>query len=161
MDIDVKKETKKLIWITLGLLFSVPFIVITFVIVYIVISGISSVYSKNANVPKGYYDFYEALGRNTNGNYLDYGEYYYKGASTVLKDDIYQVVKEEDINKIKDIFTNVKELMKKEDRQKEYDFDDTVISKGDYFYLNERGKHKYIIYFFDMDSNTLYYVNLK
>lgn len=161
MDIDVKKETKKLILITLGLLFWVPVIVITFIIFYIAIMDISSGYSKNANVPKGYYDFYESWGRNTNGNYLDYGKYYYNSTSSVLKDDIYQVVKEEDINKIKDIFTNVKELMEKENRKSEYDFDDTVISKGDYFYLNERGKYKYMIYFFDMDSNTLYYVNLK
>ena len=45
-------------------------------------------------------------------------------------------------------------------RLDEYDFDYSKISVGDYYYLDGGSYDNYTIYFFDVESNILYYAHI-
>lgn len=104
-------------------------------------------------------------------DHTDYCKYYYDASFDLFSEnDTYSMVKEDDIENIRSYFTNFASWMDAADRTEEYDFDDSCISAGDYFYIKTKegeaiGNSKYekfddyYVYFYDTESATLFYIH--
>lgn len=109
--------------------------------------------------------------------FTDFGKYTYEDIkkSDFENSEYFSEVNEDDIKKIisytdnfTDVISSIKKADSKADIVKKYEFENSIITKGDYFYIKTRegkahadgtyGKFdNYSVYFMDMDSMTLYY----
>lgn len=147
---NIKKETIKTLLIAFATLLTIPIIIIIFI-------TISFIGSNDSRILDGYYNSKECWDTESFMDYLDYCEYYYKNSDAFVNSKDYFIVEEENIEGIKNRFANIEKWMEKSNESNEYSFDESVISEGDYFYLDNGGYNNYTIYFFDIDSNVLYY----
>lgn len=104
-------------------------------------------------------------------DFTDYCKYYYDASfDSFSKSDTYSMVKEDDIENIRSYFDNFESWMTSADRIEEYDFDDSCISVGDYFYIKTKEGEaignseyekfdNYSVYFYDTQSSTLFYIH--
>ncbi len=71
------------------------------------------------------------------------------------------MVKEENIKGLKGYFDDTRKWMNRDGRSNDFDFDDDIISAGDYYYLDlkESGYNNYNEYFYDIETHILYYIH--
>lgn len=105
-------------------------------------------------------------------DYTDYAKYTYDSVSVQdLEDSNYfTVTTAKDVQKINIYINNFEEWVKAVggDLKKNYDFDRSIVTEGDYFYIftyegkpigeSTYGKFdNYSVFYFDIDTQTLYY----
>lgn len=113
---------------------------------------------------------YESCGFYTHGEFQDYTDYAkYSYSSVDFTDNKYfqQVTADNKVSILKYIenFERWIETIKSHDSNDElvicYDFDISIISSGDYYYIDDDSRYtefeNYDIYFFDSETNMLYY----
>ena len=112
---------------------------------------------------------YEQMELYTSGefqDYTDYGKYYYRISEQVLTNSPYfQQVDEANLPQLLNYLENYESWVAAVggDVPEHYDFDTDSIETGDYFYIlnryeePEREFHNYNIYYFDLDTQILYY----
>lgn len=133
------------------------------------ITGCSS-QADNIGIPKGYIDKKEYYDKDGFQDYTDYAKYIYSEPDIIIFDDDYKKIFQEDIESIKGYFEDFKNRMESSNRLNEYDFKENVINEGDYIRIKTKEGQKigdseytkydnYSIYYFDMDSLTLYYIH--
>ena len=134
----------------------------------ILLTGCSQ--SDIVGIPNGYIDKYEYYQKDGFQDYTDYAKYIYSSKDDVIKDKKYKKILSKDVDDIKGYFDDFSLSMESSNRMDEYDFDDSIISEGDYVRVEtkevekvgdyEYGKYEnYSVYFFDVDSLTLYYIH--
>lgn len=134
-----------------------------------IISGCFSQVS-NAKIPKGYIDKQEYYDKNGFQDYTDYAKYIYSSEDIIENNNDYKKITKEEIEIIKGYFENFYSFIKTSNRLDEYDFDENIINEGDYIrIITKEGKKigdskyekydNYSIYFFDVETLTLYYIH--
>ena len=112
-------------------------------------------------VPSGYIDKEEHFQENGAQDYTDYCKYTYDSSDDFVGNKEYKQIDDKDIGEIKPYFNNFESWMVESGRKDEYDFDENWISSGDYIKITYKIPNDkfadYTIYFFDMESLTLYY----
>lgn len=136
-------------------------------ILIFVITGCSS-QGDIVEIPKGYNYKEEYYDENGFQDYTDYAKYIYPSQSVIINNDNYKKITKEDIEDIKGYFNDFRNWMSS--RLDEYDFDDSMINEGDYVRIRTKEGEKignsqynkydnYSIYFFDIETLTLYYIH--
>ena len=105
-------------------------------------------------------------------DYTDYCKYYYtdKVLNFLEKNSRFKKVSEKDITEIEGYFENFADWVKYEKYKDSYDFDKSIISTGDYFYIQNKDTYEryadypdkyaaYNVYFFDTETLTLYFIH--
>lgn len=126
--------------------------------------------SDDIGIPKGYTDKKEYFDKSGFQDYTDYAKYTYPEKDIITKDNDYKIISQDDIENIKGYFENFKNVMESSNRLDEYDFNDGVINEGDYIRIKTKEGEKigdskytkydnYSIYYFDIESLTLYYIH--
>ena len=121
-------------------------------------------------VLRGYTDSEEYYDKNGFQDYTDFCIYRYDSAEKFIYSRLYNKVSENDVENIRSYFDNFKGWMEAENRLDEYSFDSASVSAGDYYHIETKegepigqGKYSkfdnYSIYFFDVESKTLYYIH--
>ena len=121
------------------------------------------------NIPSGYTGKEEHFDKEGFQDYADYCKYFYKDAAAFENNPDYRKVTERDIAGIKEYFDYF-EMCMDGGRADEYDFDTGCMTSGDYVSIKTKegisdgnivyGKlDNYNIYYFDTDSNILYYIH--
>ena len=98
-------------------------------------------------------------------DYTDYCKYYY--SESKIKEfethSKFKKVSVSDIEEIRSYFENFEEWVKFENYREKYDFDDSVIKEGDYYYIFEKAGYPkygyYDVYYVDMDQRILYFIH--
>lgn len=121
---------------------------------------------------RGYYDKVECYDNDGFQDYTDYCKYFYTEEydEKFSKNKLYSLVSEDDIENILSYFRNFREWMNVSNRSGEYDFDNDIITTGDYVYIDSKEGKKigssyyekfddYNVYLYDIDSHTLYYIH--
>ena len=118
------------------------------------------------NVIKGYFKSETYGDKYGFQHYLEYYKYYYKPKNDADFYKLYDKVNKENINEIKLYYNNFKERINKQNRLKEYDFNDNIIDENDYFILFDKNNRNfgknyakfyyYTLYFYDTSSHILY-----
>lgn len=148
-------------------------VIVTLIGIVLIILIIIATYQTNASladIPKGYIDKVEYYDNEGLSDHTDYAKYIYKSKEVVLKNKEYKKVKQEDIQNIIGYFENFAGWMTTLERLNEYDFDTNAISEGDYIKIITKEGQKigdskydkydnYSIYFFDIETLTLYYIH--
>lgn len=115
-------------------------------------------------IPEGYIDKDEHYQQNGFQDYTDYAKYVYSDAKIIKNNSNYKEVTNDDIIKIQKYFDETYTWLEKENRSNEFDFDNSCINQGDYVriidkYEKDSNTTNYSIYFFDIETLTLYYVH--
>lgn len=119
-------------------------------------------------IVKGYYDKSEYYDSEGFQDYTDYCKYYYKEEydDKFSENKLYSLVKEDDISDIVNIFRDFKQQMSLANRFDEYDFEESVITSGDYVYIKAKEYDSdfekydsYTVYFYDTSEHILYYIH--
>ncbi len=106
-------------------------------------------------------------------DFTDYCKYVYdENADDAFKQSgLYQTVSDSDVSRIAGYFENFSGWANMVDHLKgKYDFDNALISAGDYYYIktkegtpigdSEYGVYdNYTVYFYDMQTHTLFYIH--
>ena len=107
-------------------------------------------------------------------DYTDYGKYYFSENDTIiehLKENKYfKSVTEKDVEEVKSYFENFEGWVEYEEYKDKYDFTYECVDTSDYFYIENKDtceKYKnypdkyaaYNVYFFDVQTKTLYYIH--
>ena len=124
-------------------------------------AGVSTVERK---IPAGYLQKEEHFDPDGFQDYTDYCKYWYPDAGAFEKDGRWHAVSEEEIEEIRGYFENFRGWMEVEKRLDEYDFDPDCIGAGDYVRIEIGSTHwspydDYTLYFFDAESDILYYIH--
>ena len=99
-------------------------------------------------------------------DFTDYAKYTYQiSESTIAQNDSLRPVTEEDIPTVLNYVEDFEGWVKacKKIPVEAYDFDKSMISVGDYFYISnhyeepERAMWNYNLYYFDVDASVLYF----
>ncbi len=125
--------------------------------------------SIDPNIPNGYTGKEEHFDKDGFQDYSDYCKYFYKDATAFENNPNYHKVTAPDIAVIKGYFDDFKQFMGG-DRAGEYDFDTKCITIGDFVLINTKEGvtegnivyqkyDNYNVYYFDTDSNVLYYIH--
>ena len=160
-DIDLKKK--------IIIILSVVFVAV--VAVGYLINRISSINFVNpvmASLPKC--DSSECYYSDGFQDYTDYCKYYYEKQDNILDDvknnQYFKNVRPADIIEINSYFDNFESWLEYVDYSNKYDFQRGRIDTEDYFYIENDFKsdeeHKYWdydIYFFDVQTKTLYFIH--
>ena len=144
----------------------------TFILSFMLLFFITgcSLQADDIAIPKGYIgkkEYYDKVGFQ---DYIDYAKYIYSEPDVIIFDDDYKKISQEDIESIKGYFEDFKSRMESSNRLNEYDFKENVINEGDYIRIKTKEGQKigdseytkydnYSIYYFDIDSLTLYYIH--
>lgn len=139
---------------------------ILFILVIIVTTSCSS-QTDNRYIPNGYINKEEHYDVNGFQDYTDYAKYTYYSKDIILNNNDYKKVTSNDFESIKNYLENFRGWMETDNRLDEYDFDENIINEGDYFcIINENDKEinylnydNYSIYYFDVETLTLYYMH--
>lgn len=123
-------------------------------------------------IPEGYIGEEEHFDKEGWQDFTDYCKYVYTDATTFETNLQFQIVTDSDTENIVGYFENFQTWMETENRLGEYDFDTGCITPGDYVHIETKegtpigtsgSKYdkfdSYTVYFFDTDSNTLYYIH--
>ena len=121
-------------------------------------------------IPEGYIGKEEHFDKEGWQDFTDYCKYVYTDATSFETNLQFQTVTDSDTENIVGYFENFQTWMETENRLGEYDFDTGCITPGDYIHIETKegtligsgyyGKFdSYTVYFFDTDSNTLYYIH--
>lgn len=124
----------------------------------------------DSDIPKGYTEKEEYYDKDGVQDYTDYAKYIYESKDIIENNKDYNKVTTDDINNITEYFNDFRSVMESKDRLKEYDFDVTKITEGDFFRIKTKegesiGDSKYekfdnyTLYFFDTETLTLYYIH--
>lgn len=143
---------------------------ILFILIIIMISficglvwSILPMHYKDKMVLKGYYEKEEYFQEDGFQDYTDYCKYFYKKLDDdkFINNTKYEMVKEENIKGLKGYFGDTRKWMNRDGRSNDFDFDDDIISAGDYYYLDlkESGYNNYNVYFYDIETHILYYIH--
>lgn len=115
------------------------------------------------DVPYGYIDKTEYFQEGGFQDYTDYCKYVYDSQAQFVDNKEYKKVEDSDVEGIKSYFENFESWMIELDRANEYDFDEFCIDPGDYVRVITKAEDNkfvnYTIYFFDVESLTLYYIH--
>lgn len=121
------------------------------------------------NVIKGYFKSEIHGDKYGFQHYLEYYKYYYKQKKDTDFYKLYDKVNKENISEIKLYYNDFKDRMNKQNRLKEYDFNDNIIDENDYFILFDKNNREfekkyakfyyYSLYFYDTNSHILYVLN--
>ncbi len=118
---------------------------------------------KDKMILKGYYEKEEYFQEDGFQDHTDYCKYFYKKLDDdkFINNIKYEIVKEENIEGLKGYFGDTRNWMNIEGRSKEFDFNNDIISIGDYYYLDlkESGYNNYNVYFYDIETHILYYIH--
>lgn len=125
---------------------------------------------RDPHIPDGYTRAEEHRDKDGFQDYTDFCVYYYDTADALETDAAYTVVTEADVERLKGYFSDFEQWMEVEDRLDEYTFDENCISVGDRCFVRTKegqpigdsvyGKYDdYTVYFFDTDSNSLFYIH--
>ena len=126
--------------------------------------------SKMVGIPDGYIDKEEYYDKDGFQDYTDYAKYVYDSKDVIISNEDYKKLKQDDIQNIVGYFEDFSVLMESADRLSEFDFDISNINEGDYIKIKTKegqkigngkyGKYdNYSVYFFDVESLTLYYIH--
>ena len=124
------------------------------------LSGCSN-YKMN-EIPEGYIDKEEHYQQEGFKDYTDYAKYVYSSDDIIINDIDYKEVVSTDIEEVKRYFDDIYHWMEIDNRLDEFDFDTNCIDAGDYVRIidkSEKNNTNYSVYFFDIDTLTLYYVH--
>ena len=121
------------------------------------------------NIPNGYTGREEHFDKDGFQDYADYCKYFYKDATAFENNPNYHKISESNITEIKEYFDHFKTCMDG-DRAGEYDFNTECVTSGDYVLIKTKEGisdgnivykkfDNYNIYYFDKDSNILYYIH--
>lgn len=117
----------------------------------------------NNDVPSGYIDKTEHFQEEGVQDYTDYCKYIYESPDPFIDNKEYKIIEEGEIENIKIYFDDFQSWMIASDRNDEYDFNKGCISEGDYIKLITKVEDdmfsNYTLYFFDVESLTLYYIH--
>lgn len=127
---------------------------------------------KDEAILDGYYDSNEYFSKTAFQDWTDYCKYYYeeKYDKDFINNKLYSRVANDDVENIAGYFNDLKKWMVIENRQHEFDFENDIISPGDYVYIKTKeGQRKmenkkyqkydvYSVYLYDIDTHTLYYI---
>ena len=138
---------------------------ITLVIFVFVTTGCSQ--SKMVGIPDGYIDKKEYYDKDGFQDYTDYAKYLYASKDVIINNKEYKKIEQDDIQNIIGYFEDFSGWMKAADRLSEFNFDINNINEGDYVKIKTKegqkvgnGKYdNYSIYFFDIETLTLYYIH--
>lgn len=116
------------------------------------------------NIPRGYIDCVEYFDENGFQDYTDYCWYQYVDTDSIKLSVQYETVTKEKIPSIKGYFDDFQGWMLTENRLDQYDFDQTCINSGDFYYEDSEyginGKYtNYNLYYFDKESAKLYFIH--
>ncbi len=138
-------------------------VIFIMVLVGVLIMSILPTHYKDKMILKGYYEKEEYFQEYGFQDYTDYCKYFYKNASDdkFIKNTKYEMVKEENIEGLKNYFNDTRKWMNIEGRSNDFDFNNSIISVGDYYYLDlkESGYNNYNLYFYDIETHILYYIH--
>ncbi len=138
-------------------------VIFIMVLVGVLIMSILPTHYKDKMILKGYYEKEEYFQEYCFQDYTDYCKYFYKNASDdkFIKNTKYEMVKEENIEGLKNYFNDTRKWMNIEGRSNDFDFNNSIISVGDYYYLDlkESGYNNYNLYFYDIETHILYYIH--
>ena len=120
-------------------------------------------------IPMGYIDKEEYYQEDGFQDYIDYAKYIYPFKSMIIYNHKYEKITKDNIDKIKEYFLEFSFSLSKE-LKKVYDFDENIISEGDYVRikcvkeykdnLTIFGKYEDLeILYFDIETKTLYYIS--
>ena len=126
--------------------------------------------SKMVGIPDGYIDKEEYYDKDGFQDYTDYAKYVYDSKDVIISNEDYKKLKQDDIQNIVGYFEDFSVFMESADRLSEFDFDINNINEGDYIKIKTKegqkigngkyGKYdNYSVYFFDVESLTLYYIH--
>jgi hypothetical protein len=113
-------------------------------------------------IPEGYIDKEEHYQQEGFKDYTDYAKYVYSSDDIIINDIDYKEVVSTDIEEVKRYFDDIYHWMEIDNRLDEFDFDTNCIDAGDYVRIidkSEKNNTNYSVYFFDIDTLTLYYVH--
>jgi sRNA-binding regulator protein Hfq len=121
-------------------------------------------------IPKGYEKTEEHFDPAPTQDHVDYCKYFYNNSDLFKNNEDYETVSESDVDIVRCYFENFAGYMNAGGRLGEYDFDDSCVSEGDYVHIYTKEGEKigtgeynkydhYTVYFFDTDSNVLYYIH--
>ena len=121
-------------------------------------------------VPNGFTKSEEHFDKDGFQDYTDFCIYTYDSADCFINNSNYSIITDNDIENLKCYFDNFQGWMETEERLNEYSFDSNSISLGDYFHIETKegeqiggGKYakydNYDVYFFDIETMTLYYIH--
>ena len=114
---------------------------------------------------------YEKKGIYSSGDFqdfTDYAKYFYQiSQATIAQNKFLRPLAEEDIPKIIEYLENFEEWVCacQELPAESFDFDKSIISVGDYFYVSnyneeqDRAFWNYNLYYFDMDASVLFFLH--
>lgn len=125
---------------------------------------------KDANIPDGYVRSEEHWQLGGFQDYTDFCVFNYDSSEKFLADPNYQKITDDDIQSITGYFDHFKACFDAEHRLSEYTFNEACISSGDYCLVRTKegqpigggtyGPYDdYTVYFFDIDTLTLYYIH--
>ncbi|MBQ2909677.1 MAG: hypothetical protein IJE53_02605 [Bacilli bacterium] len=120
-------------------------------------------------IPKGYIDSYEFYEEDGFMDYDDFAFYVYESKETFVNDKNYDKVGK-NIEDVKGYFLTLANRLNDDDRLGDFIFDYEIIDENDYVRIKtsegepigdrEYGKYdNYDVYFFDVESLTLYYIH--
>ena len=149
------KKMPKFFLITLLILLPI------FLLLFIITSGFGLIPNSFIyEIPRGYVDKYENYQEDGFQDYRDYAEYKYteETKKSIVNNKKYKVMTMEDVSIVDGYFKNMGYYLR------------DIISEGDYVRIKTRegetignftyGKYdKYTVYFFDVDSLTLFYIH--
>lgn len=141
---------------------------IILIIFVFVITGCSNF--KIADIPGGYIDKDEYYDKDGFQDYNDYAKYMYDSKDAITSNKEYKKIEHDDILNIVGYFENFSSRMSNADRISQFDFDVSIIDEGDYVKIKTKEGQKigeskyekydnYYVYFFDVETLTLYYIH--
>ena len=142
---------------------------LAFLLVYLNITACAKLAAKP--IPEGYTGKEKHFDPNGFQDYVDFCLYRYASEEPFRQDARYHTVTGEETGEIAGYFADFRGWMAADDRLHEYGFDPACIGAGDYVLIETRegkpigqdgryGKYDcYSVYFFDVESLTLYYIH--
>lgn len=137
-------------------------------ILVITVTTSCSSQTNNHYIPKGYINKEEHYDINGFQDYTDYVKYTYDSKDVILNNNDYKKVTSNDFESIKNYLENFRKWMETDNRLDEFDFDENIINEGDFFCIINVGNNKeknylnydnYSIYYFNVETLTLYYMH--
>ena len=116
---------------------------------------------RNPRIMDGYYDKYY-ISTPGSQDFSIYQKYYYNKEDDIkfIGSSLFKQVGD-DVQVLVYYFDDVKSWFEVDDMLKEYDFDNSIISYNDYYYIEKKGHSTYKVYLYDIDKHILYYLHEK
>jgi len=120
-------------------------------------------------MPIGYIEKEEYYDETGFTEFMDYAKYVYPFKSIISYNKKYEILKENNIDKVRDYFSDFSFSLSNE-LEGVYDFDEDIITEGDYVRVQNAEQFNYpsgsfgnytnlTIFYFDVETLTLYYIH--